>query len=245
MTRFFAGTTLIAVLALPPALSVTQLARERWHYVPERFDSLLFFERSVNLGSGVSPFVPVLILALVGGLWAWCQLHRVTFAEHFWGPPLALTRKTTVASRRGKSGPRYFRVSQKGHSQVCKRYGRTSPDRTKTQLLSRRTQVPARARRQSPGRPSRENRCRPARFPVPGGGSSTRLFDRARRSCSNGSVMRSVTSNGSYGAGPRGSWYCGRPWYLSRRWRQSYFADSGSERSPVLIIADSGRPWSW
>ena len=90
MIWIFAGTALIGLLALPPALSVTPGSRARWNYdEPERFHSLLFFERAVNLGSGVSPFVPVLILALIGGFWAWCQLRRVTFAERFWGPPMS------------------------------------------------------------------------------------------------------------------------------------------------------------
>jgi hypothetical protein len=88
MSWLFAGTVLIALLALPPALSVTLGSRARWIYEAERFRSLLFFERAVNLGSGVSPFVPILIVAMLGGFWAWCQLRRVTFAECFWGPPL-------------------------------------------------------------------------------------------------------------------------------------------------------------
>ena len=104
MPWLFAGTALATLLALPPTLSVTRGSRDLWTtYEPERFHTLLFFERAVNLGSGVSPFVPILIVAVVCGFWAWSQLRRVTFAEHFWGPPLC--------SRKVKPGIRSWGVA--------------------------------------------------------------------------------------------------------------------------------------
>ncbi len=96
------GTALIGLLALPPSLSVTLVSREQWVYVPERFHTLLFFERAVNLGSGVSPFVPAIILALIGIFWPWSQLRRITFAERFWGPPLALRTDPVTADSLAK-----------------------------------------------------------------------------------------------------------------------------------------------
>ena len=50
-------------------------------------DPLLFFERAVNLGSGVSPLLPVLFLMIVSVLWLGCQLHRLDLVARFWGPP--------------------------------------------------------------------------------------------------------------------------------------------------------------
>ena len=74
----------------PCALSLTLAGREQWVYQAEGFQSLLFFERAVNLGSGVSPFVPVILLTAIVIFWAWSQLRRITYAERFWGPPLAV-----------------------------------------------------------------------------------------------------------------------------------------------------------
>jgi hypothetical protein len=48
---------------------------------------LLSFERSVALNNGVSPFVPVLFLALISGLWLTCQLLRIYYFEQFWDDP--------------------------------------------------------------------------------------------------------------------------------------------------------------
>jgi hypothetical protein len=80
------GAVVVAMLTLPLALTVTPAARDWFVYEPEQFQSLLFFERAVNLGSGVSPFVPVLILFVVVCIWVWCQLRRVSYSDRFWGP---------------------------------------------------------------------------------------------------------------------------------------------------------------
>ena len=84
------ATALVGLLRIPLALSLTLAGREQWVYQAEGFQSLLFFERAVNLGSGVSPFVPVILLTAIVIFWAWSQLRRITYAERFWGPPLAV-----------------------------------------------------------------------------------------------------------------------------------------------------------
>jgi hypothetical protein len=45
---------------------------------------LLYFERAVNLSNGVSPLVPILLLAAVTGCWLYCQLRRFYYAQRFW-----------------------------------------------------------------------------------------------------------------------------------------------------------------
>ena len=57
--------------AVPPAWQLPEYA-------------VLFFERAVNLGSGVSPVVPVLFLSLGFVCWALCQLKRLSQIDWFY-----------------------------------------------------------------------------------------------------------------------------------------------------------------
>jgi hypothetical protein len=82
-----ADMALMAAIGLPPALLVRRLFEGQWEYLPERFAPLLYFERAVNFGSGVSPVMPVVMLMLVAGLWIWSQMRRLDLAGRLWGPP--------------------------------------------------------------------------------------------------------------------------------------------------------------
>ena len=48
------------------------------------YDPLLFLERAVNLGNGVSPLVPVLLTGLAAGSWLRCQIRRVDDVDRLW-----------------------------------------------------------------------------------------------------------------------------------------------------------------
>ncbi len=50
----------------------------------EAGNQLVEFERLVNVNNGVSPLVPVFLLALISGLWVTCQLIRLYYCDRFW-----------------------------------------------------------------------------------------------------------------------------------------------------------------
>ena len=76
-----------AVLLIPPLAGVVILAVEIALTAPEApYDSLLFLERAVNLGNGVSPEMPVLLLGLAAGAWLLCQLRRVDLIDRLKNP---------------------------------------------------------------------------------------------------------------------------------------------------------------
>jgi hypothetical protein len=72
------GLVATAVVCLGPG------SFERNWVPPADLESFLYFERAVNLSNGVSPLVPVLLLALGAGAWLHCQLQRIYLAERFW-----------------------------------------------------------------------------------------------------------------------------------------------------------------
>lgn len=77
---------LLLLVGLPPCLALPELFQRQWAQDPHHFPGLLFFERAVNFGSGVSPFVPVLMLLAVFFLWVRQQMRRIDLAERYWGP---------------------------------------------------------------------------------------------------------------------------------------------------------------
>jgi hypothetical protein len=74
LTKSMAGT----VVGIPALAGLCILAVEVIFTSPEEpYDSLLFLERAVNLGNGVSPEVPVFLLGLAAVAWLLCQLRRL------------------------------------------------------------------------------------------------------------------------------------------------------------------------
>jgi hypothetical protein len=73
----------IALLSILVAVGFTTY---RWStiQVTEWTDSVLFLERAINVGSGVSPFVPVIILSLVFALFVWCHARGIHLAVRYW-----------------------------------------------------------------------------------------------------------------------------------------------------------------
>ncbi len=73
---------ILAVVVIPALAGLCILGVEVIFTSPEEpYDSLLFLERAVNLGNGVSPEVPVFLLGLAAGAWVLCQLRRLDLID--------------------------------------------------------------------------------------------------------------------------------------------------------------------
>ncbi|MDR3636035.1 MAG: hypothetical protein P4L84_19690 [Isosphaeraceae bacterium] len=81
----FARLTTVVVILLPllagfaMLVAVVGLIFPRAPYTP-----LLFLERALNLGNGVSPLVPVLLVGLTATVWLGCHLRRVDYIDRLW-----------------------------------------------------------------------------------------------------------------------------------------------------------------
>jgi hypothetical protein len=53
------------------------------------YDSLLYLERALILGNGVTPLAPVLLLGIIAVAWIVGQLRRVDFVDRFWSDRMA------------------------------------------------------------------------------------------------------------------------------------------------------------
>jgi hypothetical protein len=53
------------------------------------YDSLLYLERALILGNGVTPLVPALLLGAIAVAWVSGQLRRVDYLDRFWRDPIA------------------------------------------------------------------------------------------------------------------------------------------------------------
>ncbi len=91
-------------------------------YLPEQYAPLLYFERAVNFGSGVSPTMPVLMFMLVVGLWIWCQMRRLYLAGRFWG--LVGRRRPGPAARSSPGSAPRSRAVGRGHRRLVAISGR-------------------------------------------------------------------------------------------------------------------------
>ena len=93
-----AAAVALALASCLPEFWLPVVFRWQWDDRPEAFSGLLTFERFVNVGSGVSPLVPVLLLGGVLGLWYRCRLDRLYISRQYWGAPHKAKRG---AGRRG------------------------------------------------------------------------------------------------------------------------------------------------
>jgi hypothetical protein len=84
-----AGDVALLLLVLLPLIALTALAPLEWQYQVGKFSGLLLFDRAANLGSGFSPFVPVLILLTIFLFWVAMQTRRIDLAERSWEPDTA------------------------------------------------------------------------------------------------------------------------------------------------------------
>jgi hypothetical protein len=90
------------LLLLSLALSLYALLRFGTAGAWDGTDWVLFWERAVNIASGVSPFVPVTILSLVLALWLWCHARGIHLGVSYWGngEPVSGGDDYPLASRR-------------------------------------------------------------------------------------------------------------------------------------------------
>ncbi len=74
----------VAIFAIPILAGFLIFANEIRVLPRSPYVSLLYLERSVSLGNGVSPLVPVLLIGMTAGSWLLCQLRRLDFIDRLW-----------------------------------------------------------------------------------------------------------------------------------------------------------------
>jgi hypothetical protein len=82
--------TRAAVAAVPLIAGVSIMAAEVLLCSPRPpYDSLLYLERALILGNGVTPLAPVLLLGIVAVAWIVVQVRRVDYVDRFWSDRVA------------------------------------------------------------------------------------------------------------------------------------------------------------
>ena len=109
---------LAAVGLIPPAAGAAILLVNAAFARPTPpYDSFLFLERAVNLGNGVSPLVPVLLLGLSAAAWIVSQLHRIDYIGRLWRNPASTpadapaTQAAGTSTHRGRAAGRLTRAA--------------------------------------------------------------------------------------------------------------------------------------
>ncbi len=112
---------LLLLLVLLPVMAFAALAPLEWQHPVGRFSGLLFIDRAANFASGLSPFVPVLLLLTISLFWVAMQTRRIDLAERSWGPAPASLAEWTLLETLGnrilgsvRAGGRHLKEFLKG-----------------------------------------------------------------------------------------------------------------------------------